>query len=314
MRYNTLATMGMVLSLVLGWNSADAATDFRIVVVGAKLLPTKTGNRCWDPCMPSARTALSSLTKQLAVLSTGDAWSLTTNRQSSLLKGSKMPDPYLVIKFSNGKRIKTGVAKNTLSPQWGTTERVSLDKGDTVSFLMRDKDLNKDDTIGTKPNVSIPAHLLKKGGTWKLRFHKVYELELLLVKLKTKILRRFVPGLYRVTIRQAEIAKTKPSGSSWDVFRGRPDPFVILTLGKHRIVTPHKKNTHKPIWNYSKDVYLNGDERFEFLVFDRDLSSHDLIGSCFFNQLRFAPLFQRKHFRWNCKSVKDIRIDFARIK
>lgn len=314
MRHKTLAAAGIVLSLVVGWGTTFAATDFRIVVVGAKLLPTKAGKRCWDPCMPSARTALFSLTQQLAGMTTGDAWGLLTKKQSSLLKGSKMPDPYLVIKFSNGKRVVTDVAKNTLYPQWGTTERVSLSVKDTLSFWMRDKDLNKDDTIGSKPNVKIPAHLLKSGGSWKLRFNKVYELELLLVRLKTSLLRRFIPGLYKVTIKQAKIHKTKSGGQRWDILRGRPDPFVIVTLGKHRIVTPHVKNTYQPVWSYSKKVYLNGDERFEFLVFDRDFSSHDLVGSCFFNQLRFAPLLQRKHFRWKCKQVEEIQIDFQRVK
>lgn len=303
--------VGMTGMTISGTAKADA--DYRVVVVGAKIFPTKENKACWDPCMPRARTALSSLSQKLASFSPQYSWTTVMQDQDKQLQGSKLPDPYAVLRFSNGKQIKTHVIQDNLQPHWGTTDLVSLSQQDTLSIAVYDKDLNRDDLIGQYPATRLPKDILAQGGTLNLRFQHVFEMQILFIRLKTNVLRRFIPGRYRITIKNAQLSPRKMDGRSWDIFGGAPDPFAVIQLGHHQIKTPHRPNTIHPEWNYSKELYLYGNERFTFSVYDRDLVQHDLVGSCFFNQLQFAPMLNRSLFRWKCKQIEQITIEFQRL-
>lgn len=312
MRYSLAWALGITGMTITGIAAADA--DYRVVVVGAKIFPTKPQNTCWDPCLPRSRSALLSLSQQLASFAPQSSWTTIMQPQDKWLRGSKLPDPYAILQFSNGKRIQTHVVQDDLQPRWGTSTQVSLSSRDTLSITVYDKDIKRDDLIGHYPAKTIPADILAKGGTLNLRFQHVFEMQILFIRLGTNVLRRFIPGLYRVTVKNAIIAQRKADGRYWDAFHGNPDPFVVIHLGNRVIKTRHRSNTFTPEWNHVSEIYLYGDERFSFSVYDRDLSRHDLIGTCFFNQLRFAPLLHRQMFRWRCKQVEQINIEFHRLR
>ncbi len=59
-----------------------------------------------------------------------------------------------------------------------------------------------------------------------------------------------------------------------------PDPFAMVKLaGKIILKTKKRKNTLSPTWEKSATLKLSRNSYLEIYVYDRDLRSHDLIGS-----------------------------------
>lgn len=90
-------------------------------------------------------------------------------------------------------------------------------------------------------------------------------------------------GELKLYLQSAEIKEQKSTGEDWDVFAGKPDPFVEASvLGDKKAVkrsgkTGTEKNTHKPSWDESVVTVEVGDEIL-LKLWDEDLAQHDLIG------------------------------------
>ncbi len=90
------------------------------------------------------------------------------------------------------------------------------------------------------------------------------------------------PRAVRVQLRSASIANQTPSGSSWDMVGGDPDPYVVV------ISIPHQRELDRsPAVDDTREVrfdrVLPGAIRVEdfpirFLVYDEDVTSDELIG------------------------------------
>ena len=300
---------------------APVKRSYRIVVSTARLLPVKPNGNCWDLCSRSTARKLNKMAKRLQHVGSFKpdavkaAYATATRGLGTFIKGGKMPDPYIKISFSNGQVIKSRTIRNTINPSWGVSEQAYLKATDRIAIEVWDDDQFKDDLIGKRAETMIPAKYLKKGGTWRLRFGQVYELSIMFVPLKPKVEQTFKPGLYRVLIHGAVLAKKKSNGRNWDAFGGSPDPYVILIVGRHRIKTPMVRNSLRPQWSFFRDVYLTGTERFIYSVFDKDtLNKDDLMGTCAYQQVSQLVLRYQKHYRHRCQNIKEIRISFERLK
>jgi hypothetical protein len=320
------------------------AKQFRLVVVGARLSPLKASGQCWDWCRGGSQRKLRHLQKavkryarmgakklrrmalkkgmtKVAQLATGMAdptgislvLALANGGFKQYAKGTKMPDAFVTIKLSTGQVIKTHRVKNTIVPQWGTTETVQLDSQTHIQFYVWDKDLREDDPIGRKVVTSVPKRLLAKGGTWRLHFGGVYELELLLIPvLKTSS--NFQPGYYNVTVLSATVARRKRNGRPWDAFRGRPDPVASIQIGRYRIRTSVEKNSFSPSWNKTVRMYLTGNEDLRYLIYDKDFSRSDRIGSCLVRPIKKLRFERNMIFRARCQQIREINIRFSKIR
>jgi Ca2+-dependent lipid-binding protein len=259
---------------------------------------------------------LQEISRKLVKRTDRQAWTeiMRNSRYQQAVSGSRLPDPYAIINFSNNQTLKTPVIYNSLHPQWGAMANISLAADSKVEIFIYDKDLMIDDLIGHRPFTSIPKHILKKGGTLRLRFQQVYEISLIFSLEEHRVIGRFEPGIYRITVIGAKIHERKSDGRHWDFMFGLPDPYAIITLGQHRIVTPVAKNTLAPIWNHSAELTLSGDERFQIKVLDKDVGQDDIVGSCHFIRLNEAPLIKGILFHWRCQQILQIKLQFTRLK
>lgn len=312
------------LLLWLGWffpSMCWANTqNFRVVLLDARILPVKANGNCWDVCSRRVARELKGIADRLGQVQSFEpdavkaAFAAATRQPNAYLQGSRMPDPYAVVTFRHRQELRSQPVNDTLFPQWGASEQVVLSDSETVTLSVWDKDsLKSDDLIGQIGPIAIPQKYLKQGGIWRLRFQQVFELRILFVPLPTKAVNKFQPGLYRILVHGAVIAPRKPDGRNWDAFRGLPDPYAILTVGKHKFQTPVIPNTLTPQWAFFTQVYLVGTERFMYAVYDKDINRDDLIGSCTYQQISHLILRYQKHYRHQCQSVQSIRISFERI-
>jgi|GEM_PF-3227754 len=306
----------LIIGLFISIPTQATAKNYRIVVIGAKLFPTKQNRSCWDPCTKLSKRSLYNVSSKLAKLSGKTGWSIAMASKGALkaAKGLKLPDPYVTVKFGNGQVIKTKTADNTLLPVWGTTKEFPINKSDSIEIFVRDKDLRNDDSVGFYSTPKLPSYILKKGGLWTLRFHRVYELKILFTIIKKTWSKPFTAGRYKVTITRGTAFSTKLNGKPWDVFRGKPDPYVKLRIGKNTITTHREKNTLRPTWNTSRIFQLTGSEIVHIEIFDRDYKRHDLMGTCTFNSLHVLPLRNGDIFREKCGQFKELRITFKKLK
>lgn len=301
--------------------SQASAKNYRVVVVGARLLPVKASGNCWDLCSRKTSRKLKAVADQMAKVvsfqpaAVNAAFAAATRGMTVYMKGARMPDPYVKVQISTGHAFRTQVIKDTITPKWNSSELTSLSPTSKISLEVWDKDISRDDLIGRLKPRFVPSTYLKNGGTWRLRFGQVYELTLMVVPVKQKVVKTFKPGVYRVLIHGANIDKKKANGSGWDPFGGRPDPYVVLVIGRHRIVTPVAKNTLSPQWSFFKQLFLTGTERLIYYVYDKDtLNKDDLIGSCAYQQVSHVVLRYQSHYRHRCQSIREIRISFERVK
>lgn len=86
---------------------------------------------------------------------------------------------------------------------------------------------------------------------------------------------------------EGTITEKTSGGEDWDYPGGLPDPFVTIYVGSSSSAvgaTTANANTLSPVWNeYVPD--LRADELGAYLgfeVWDEDLSSNDVIGTCAF--------------------------------
>lgn len=318
MRNLTMLTLAVCLLGVGWWSGTARAATFQVIVVSAKVLPTKANRNCWDLCTPWQRRVLFGLSRGLRVHKGKNAWAATmTSAQAALqLQGSTMPDPYVTLRFQNGQVLRSRVLHNTVNPQWGTTVQVDLSKGATVLAEVWDKDtLNRDDKIGSSGMLRVPAHILKRGGAWVVRFGRVHQMTLLFARTKappTAVL--FPPGLYDVTVHSARLATTKSKGVPWDLWKGKPDPFLRLRMGLHAFETPTESNTYRPFWHFTRRVYLNGTERVSMVVWDRDIYEHDKVGSCRFRTVAQMPFDAKGVVRLRCQLAHSVVLSIRKSK
>jgi len=314
-----LKILGLLFFFLASPMAVVEAKRFRVVVVSARIIPVKANGNCWDLCSRRTARKLKIMAKQLESVGSFEphavsaAFAAATRGQHVYMKGARMPDPYAVVRFSNGQKIQTHVAKNTILPKWGTSEQVSLQPKDTISVQVWDKDLRLHDKMGEFSARKIPIKYLTQGGTWRVRFQQVYELTLMFVPLKPRAIRKFQPGHYRVIVHGADISPKKSKGRYWDAFRGNPDPYVVLWIGNRKVKTPVVRNTLTPRWNYTFKMFLNGTERFLYHVYDQDFRKDDRIGSCTYQQVSHLVLRYSKHYRRQCQLIKEIRISFERV-
>ena len=102
----------------------------------------------------------------------------------------------------------------------------------------------------------------------------------------------------------AVLPMTKPSGGSWDLFGGLPDPYVIVYSSGTHAQTTALTDTTTPTWNQVtlKNVkasqYLSS---MSFNVWDQDLGfgdSDDLMGGCAMTV--YQANFDGRLYYWTC--------------
>lgn len=90
------------------------------------------------------------------------------------------------------------------------------------------------------------------------------------------------PAAVRIEIRSASITAQTPSGGSWDVIGGDPDPFVVVTsIPQRREIdrTSAVANTREARFERRVPGALRlSDFPIRFLVYDEDVTSDELIG------------------------------------
>lgn len=313
MAYRTIVfmwTLGMIwgMSIQSTW-----AKEYQVVVVRARILPTQQDRSCWDGCAPWQAKPLQAAAQTLRSKKGERAWQNTykTLRKHS---GLRMPDPWVHIRFSNGQSLRTPVKKDTLVPEWGATTRVDLRKHDALEVTVWDQDLQHHDRIGYFPLHRISDRIVQKGGEWTIRFQRVYALTLLFVPVQSPTRGLFVPGLYELTIIRAKILPLSEEKKSWDIWKGRPDPFVHIQIGTRSIQTPTERNTLSPHWRFSKRVYINGHEPLSFTIWDRDIRQNDRIGKCHYPLIAQIPLDKKGVFRSRCQRASLLVLQLKKIR
>lgn len=313
MRY--LCGWGVVLWIWLGVCGLCEAGDYRVVISSARLLPTKQDRSCWDLCPFWVQKQLAASARPLKGSSATWASVAASKQAIRLWKGMKLPDPYVTLSFSNGQKVRSKRLSDTLQPKWGDTFQVALKGNETVSIKVWDHDrFRKHELIGHAPSQRIPAHILKKGGQWTLRFQQVYELTLFFVKVRSATRLLFSPGLYEVTVEAASIQGHKANHKAWDIWKGLPDPFVRLQIGRFRLQTTTERNTLSPRWLCTKRMYLNGHERLRLEVWDRDIRAHDLIGVCQFRTVAQVRRNKQGVFRVRCQGARWVMVQLKKIR
>ncbi|MCK6512944.1 hypothetical protein L6R29_23690 [Myxococcota bacterium] len=300
------------LLFVISTEVAAQPMEYRVVVVGAHILPNKADGGCWDFCL-GGRTQRLKLTETLQKTPI-DRWR-SVLRHHNALEGTSLPDAYALLRFSNGLVIRTHKISDSLLPEWGTTESIALHRGVRLSASIWDTDLQRDDLIGQRDDIPIPPHILEQGGTWTLQIGQVYALTLLFVpNPRAHRPRGLRAGLYEVTIRSAEIPLHNPDGKSWDIMNGKPDPYVYLRIGSHEFKTPILRNTHRPQWNATTRLYLTGREPLGLRILDHDGTSEETIGSCSFSSLEHLPFVRRVLLTLRCDRVRQLKLHFRRLR
>lgn len=289
---------------------------YRITIVSAKIFPTNKSNNCWDhPCWSESKKKFQQLSNELK-LANGNKWDIVMGTQAAVLtdQSSKQPDAKIKIKFSDNPALETQPAMNTLTPRWGLFRDLTLKRNATMRVYVWDKDAVNSDLIGYYATAEIPPKYLAQGGTWKLRFHRVYELTLTITPLRKAIPKNLLPGKYRITVMSAIIKGKKANGKSWDFMRGLPDPYAIVYLGPHQLQTRFSKNTLYPAWNHSRIIKIKGHEVLRYKVFDKELTKKDeLIGACQVTALKTLKLKDGVLFRGSCGQIQELNIKFDRI-
>jgi hypothetical protein len=106
---------------------------------------------------------------------------------------------------------------------------------------------------------------------------------------------------YSITVVKAEIKKTKKDGNKWDqplpmVGGGdNPDVFVNAWVNGYKspnpfLTTAVKKENFWPSWEEGGAGYLGPDDHINFMVWDKDAASDDLIGECKTKPMKEQPL------------------------
>lgn len=91
---------------------------------------------------------------------------------------------------------------------------------------------------------------------------------------------------WTLVIYRGEIPETKVSGEYWDVDVfgwSPPDPFALVTVASQTGATPSPEDVYKPYWNTDVLTNLSAQSLRDGIIFevwDEDLTSHDLIGTC----------------------------------
>ena len=117
-----------------------------------------------------------------------------------------------------------------------------------------------------------------------------------------------------LVVRGVEVKGTKDNGKAWDPFRGKPDPFVVCSSegekhGWSKIdSTGHQKDRFQCEWQHEvSSSRLTAGTRLKFDVYDRDMSSHDLVGSVLVT-IPDGPGI----YRYSGGQVKSLCIEFRR--
>lgn len=317
---------------------------YRVTVLGASIKPLKAGNRCWDfRCSAKStriykriqdkvkkyvvRYSLKQLkrlakAKGLSIAASMDptgvaiALSAASIGARALMNSRKMPDPYAILRFSSGYNIKTHVVKDTLTPDWGTTAKVFLKSGDSLQVKVRDSDWRDDDPIGYK-FIQITSSMLKQArtkGSYHLKIYDIpqmYRLNIVITRASKQSATRLKPGRYKVTAVSADIRSRKRNGRYWDAWRGAPDPFLSLYIGKNRIRTSRVKNSYHPTWNRSNYFYISGREKLTLYIIDKDFRHDDTIGACTY-LLQNLSFQNGKLLTLECGQARQITIRFEK--
>lgn len=343
--HRTLKLTLAVLTFLLTSSFAKAKSRYyNVTILGARIKASKPGNRCWDgTCRGKTAKKMSSFDKEvqdmaikhtvqqlfriakakgLTGLSGLDPSGLSiailgaTAGYKSYMQSAKMPDPYAEIHVGSAHTIRTHEIKDTLTPDWGTEMRVPLYPGQSIRIHVKDKDLMRDDPIGYR-HIRVPAHILarahRKGSAhWTIKgLPNMHRLDLLIRPVK-RTATRIRPGRYRVTMVRASISGRKSNGRSWDAFRGRPDPFARVQIGRYQLSTHVMKNNYGPIWNQSQFMTLTGKESMIIRIYDKDISRHDRIGFCRFSLSR-QRLGSDGALLFRCEQATSIVIRFERL-
>lgn len=96
---------------------------------------------------------------------------------------------------------------------------------------------------------------------------------------------------WAVIVVDATIPERTVAGETWDAFGGAPDTFVEVRIGS-ATATPasssDQDDTLMPVWNETVVASARADELKRLLRFDltdRDATTHDFIGACFYEGL-----------------------------
>lgn len=289
---------------------------YRVTILSAKLYPSKDKGSCWDVCSPSSQKKMEYLSERLRFAGP-KGWQYTIKHPSisKQIKGKKLPDVFVEFSLDGRDVYRTSLKKNTLEPQWTRSWDLNLYPKQDIEFYVWDKDMITSDKIGNHA-VTIPSKIMKDGGTWKVSFGQVYELTLLIAplqKIKKPKPLAFPTGKYKVSVVKAIIKPKNSKKKNWDMMGGKPDPYAIITIGKHTIKTKHVKDTLMPTWKTTKILHLTGDEKVTYKVFDRDLQKDDMIASCSISPLKGVTLQKNEFFHGGCEQLTKIIIQFKRI-
>jgi hypothetical protein len=90
---------------------------------------------------------------------------------------------------------------------------------------------------------------------------------------------------YRFSIKSAEVDATKANGESWDSLDGPPDPFVVMDVDKvAKCTTTVATNKFNPTWPTGTcDIEISETTKIDFVMWDENISKHDLIGAWSFS-------------------------------
>ncbi len=78
---------------------------------------------------------------------------------------------------------------------------------------------------------------------------------------------------FKITIVSGEASTT----TDWDSFGGAPDPFVYFAIGNDDCVTSTEDDNFYPSWNESCTMVLASGSTFEVVMYDEDISEHDIM-------------------------------------
>ncbi|MCK5798880.1 MAG: hypothetical protein KAI47_16925 [Deltaproteobacteria bacterium] len=302
-------TILAILLLLLAAPVAYSATQRRITVLDAYIMPAKSTGACWDACMGRNTAKLKKLLGRLAKATGPKGWAIVaaSNVGKWVANGSQAPDPFVTVDFDKGRMIRTNTAKNTLRPSWGSSKILPLGLRESVTIRVWDRDTRFNDPIGHL-TVDVPKKYLRHGGIWKLHFPGVYELSLKFSS-ATPAATSLASGRYRVTVANGLVADTKTNGKAWDALGGRPDPFVTLQIGRQTLRTSIIPNTLRPGWDRSQTVTLSSNDPVQISIWDKDAMRNDLIGFCRFGLVRNLKV-RDAVWRLRCGQLRSLIIRF----
>ena len=128
-------------------------------------------------------------------------------------------------------------------------------------------------------------------------------------------------GIYMLRKAKVVLEETKEGGYTWDVENDaivvKPDPMIVVTIGKNRPIQALKKDTYEATWEWREDdpralILYDARDMVTIEVWDKDIWADDLVGK-YSNEHGLPGIEEEMIFVEKFGRIKELRLEFVRI-